>query len=68
MRVIKPIPDDILHTFPDEGLTHLLGVYRKIADSSSDELAIAYINARVEDIYKVMGYRCALQYRDEQPE
>lgn len=61
-KVTKPIPDDVLHTFPDDGLIHLMNTYRAVAGKSSDELEIAFIEARIEDIYRVMGYRCALEY------
>jgi hypothetical protein len=58
----KPIPDDVLHTFPDAGLTHLMSFYKGLAEDSEDPDVVAYINTRIEDIYRVMGYRCALQY------
>lgn len=62
MKITKPIPDDNLHSFPDEGLTSLMSCYQDLINKSSDELEIRYLEARIEDIYRIMGYRCAFEY------
>ena len=62
MNATKPIPDDIIHTFPDDGLVSLMKLYQDLVNKSSDDLEINYLQTRIEDIYKVMGYRCALDY------
>lgn len=62
MNVYKPIPDDSLHMLPDAGLVYLVETYRRALREDPSVEHTIYVEARLDDVYKVMGYRCALDY------
>ena len=59
-EVIKPIPDSILHEQSDEALTYLARFQHECISNGNTD--IGRCKKILGDIYKVLGYRCALEY------
>ena len=58
--LIKPIPDHRFHGDPDDLLKDLIKIWqRDIIDGIADE---SICRELIDDAYKVLGYRCALEY------
>ena len=58
--LIKPIPDHRYHGYRDDLLTSLIKIWRKDMESGKGDREIC--KQLIDDAYKVLGYRCALEY------
>jgi len=56
----KPIPDHRFHEYPDELLKSLIKFWRMDMDISDAEPEV--YKTLTDNAYKVLGYRCAIQY------
>jgi hypothetical protein len=59
-KLIKPIPNSPLHELSDEMLQDLVSLYR--GRLKLGRFDIEECSQRINEIYKVFGYRCALEY------
>lgn len=60
IEIVKPIPNSKLHESNDDVLQGLVKVWRnEVAKGDLDE---ALCKRLVDDVFKVLGYRCALEY------
>lgn len=60
IEIIKPIPGSHLHNHSDDDLKGLVKVWR---DAEAEKTIHAQLcRDLVDDVYKVLGYRCALEY------
>ena len=60
IELIKPIPDHRFHGDSDDLLKSLIRIWRR---NMEDETADAEICKQlIDDAYKVLGYRCAIEY------
>jgi len=59
-ELIKPIPNSALHDQTDETLEKLVTVWRDWAKKG--EISESICKELVDDVYKVLGYRCAIEY------
>lgn len=63
LTVIKPIPDHRFHGDPDDLLVSLIKIWRRdMAKGVADE---GICRQLIDDAYKVLGYRCALEYLEK---
>jgi hypothetical protein len=63
IELLKPIPDHRFHGDPDDLLTSLIKIWRRdMASGKADE---AICKQLIDDAYKVLGYRCALEYMEK---
>lgn len=60
--IIKPIPDHRFHNDPDDLLQSLIRHWRDMMDGGENDRALKTL---INDAYKVLGYRCALEYIDK---
>ena len=58
----KPIPNDGLHTLGDDALLYLVKTYRLFIDADATPEYVEGIELRIQDIFKVLGYRAAVEY------
>jgi hypothetical protein len=59
-KLIKPMPKSALHNYNDDVLKELLNKWREeIKEGHIDENTGRKF---IDDIYKILGYRCALEY------
>lgn len=59
-ELIKPIPDHHFHGDPDDLLKSLIRIWRRNIDEGVADEAVC--RELIDDAYKVLGYRCALEY------
>lgn len=58
--LVTPIPGNPMHTLSDETLKDLINLHRECMETEGwDKEKSKEI---IENIYKVLGYRCALEY------
>lgn len=60
VEVIKPIPDSLLHKLDDGALKELIEFYRVCLKYHI--IGLKECNKFIDEVYKVLGYRCALEY------
>lgn len=58
----KPLPDDRLHSQSDEALKFLVKTYKDLLSNRDEPSYVKCVQDRINDIYSVLGYRCALDY------
>jgi len=66
MKVTKPIPSHPYHKKSDAELSYILKDAREAANAMrgwNDQAEAKYLD-QVNDACTVMGYRCAIQYRN----
>lgn len=61
-RVTKPIPDSPLHNESDESLKQLIKYFRDDMQIRVSAALIEHHTNKINDIFSVLGYRCALEY------
>ena len=62
LEIIKPIPDSPFHNESDDYLKELIGYYRNDMQIRPSSSIIEHHANRINQIYSVLGYRCALEY------
>jgi hypothetical protein len=62
LEVIKPIPDSPLHNESDASLKTLINYFRDDMQIRPNAVIIEHHANKIDEIYKVLGYRCALEY------
>ena len=60
--VRKPLPNDPLHTQSDDSLKILIKTYKGFIGDKDEPSYVKCVHDRIDDIYKILGYRCALEY------
>lgn len=63
--IVKPIPKSILHNESDDVLKALIKYFREDMQIRPNSLIIEHHANKIDDIYKVLGYRCALEYLEK---
>lgn len=58
--VIKPVPDHHFHKYPDELLISMVNEWRRCIHAGHEHTA--EMRRLIDTAYKVLGYRCALEY------
>lgn len=58
----KPLPNDRLHSQSDEALKFLVKTYKDLLSKRDEPSYVKCVQDRINDIYSVLGYRCALDY------
>lgn len=58
--IIKPIPNSALHNLTDAELKELIEEYRE--SMKIGNIDIKTCGKLVDSVFKVLGYRCALEY------
>lgn len=58
--VTKPIPDHHFHEDPDHLLASMIRVWREKIDAGEEDEET--LRSLMDKAYKVLGYRCALEY------
>ena len=61
-EVIKPIPESSLHNESDASLRELINYFRRDMQIRPNASIIEHHANKIDEIYKVLGYRCALEY------
>lgn len=61
--IIKPISDHQFHSYPDTLLKDLIVQFKKNIAEEPTKKEICEI--LINDAYKVLGYRCALEYLEK---
>lgn len=64
----RPVPESRFHEYSDNALTNLVRIYREIDENKDNPLYIAAIRRDLEEIYKVLGYRIAIEMLEENEE
>jgi hypothetical protein len=62
LEIIKPIPDSPLHNESDGSLKQLISYFRQDMQIRPNAVIIEHHANKIDEIYKVLGYRCALEY------
>ena len=62
IEIVKPIPDSSLHNKSDKQLKELINYFREDIQIRPSALIFEHHSNKINDIYKVLGYRCALEY------
>lgn len=60
--IIKPIPTSLLHNEDDASLKERLNYYRADIALARSPSVVDHDKAMIDTIYKILGYRCALEY------
>jgi hypothetical protein len=63
--ITKPLPDDELHTQSDEAIKFLIKTYMGFIKDDEHPSYIKCVKDRINAMYKVLGYRCALEYLEK---
>ena len=63
--VKQPLPGDTLHTQSDDALKFLIKTYKELMADRDDPSYISCVQNRVDNIYKILGYRCAIEYLEK---
>jgi hypothetical protein len=63
ITLTKPIPDSPLHDYDDDTIKAMIKFWRKDMELEPDQTIspLMYKNL-IDNAYKVLGYRCAIQY------
>jgi len=59
-QIIKPLPKSHLHNYDDDMLQNLVQVWRSEAEKG--DLDHDLCKTLVNEVYAILGYRCALEY------
>ena len=60
IEIIKPIPHSHLHNYDDDVLKGLVKVWQEAKANQTVHAQLC--RDLVDEVYKVLGYRCALEY------
>lgn len=61
----KPFPEDKLHTQSDDALKFLVKTYKELLVGRDEPSYKKCVQDRINDIYSILGYRCALEYLEK---
>lgn len=60
--IIKPVPTSLLHNEDDASLKRKLNYYRDDIALNRSPMVVEHDKEMIDIIYKILGYRCALEY------
>ena len=63
--VIKPLPDSPLHKESDASLAELIKYFRDDMQIRVSSAIIEHHTNKINDIFSILGYRCAVEYLEK---